>query len=344
MPSVTETVSARTVVGWQGIRCVLPPDWNVTRFSMDRDNGSLGIDSPGSGTMTVQIRWSNAASQSKSGSSLYYLLAPYFRRWMRRPEPTPQKIDLKANLERILKETAKQAKKSKASFESSIKPEKTEGEQGERTAINFSWQGAGRGQGKIWYCATCNRIVVAQVVGMQKDQGALAAIASQLFASLHDHAQDGYDLWGLYDLQMEIPQDFRLESQKLLSGYLQLIFTRGAERIVVDRWGLANMTLKKFTLDEWFRNNALISLKRQEREECTLARGHETLRYAGVLPLGARLKAFRESRGGLRRFPTRYEGGAWFCPESNKIYAVQVLHNARTEKLWSEVVTRCVCH
>src|SRR5262249_32216013 len=69
MPSVTETISTRTVVGWQGIRCVLPPDWNVTRFSMDRDNGSLGIDSPGNGTMTVQIRWSNAASQNKGGSS-----------------------------------------------------------------------------------------------------------------------------------------------------------------------------------------------------------------------------------------------------------------------------------
>ncbi len=65
---------------------------------------------------------------------------------------------------------------------------------------------------------------------------------------------------------------------------------------------------------------------------------------AGRFSLLERLRAVRETRGSLRRFPTQYEGGAWECPESNKIYMVQILHSARTVGLWQEVMRRCVCH
>ena len=98
-------------------------------------------------------------------TTAYSLIAPFVRHWLKRPPPAmpSAKPDLRANLERILKETEKQAKKAKATFDSNIKPEKTEGEDDERTAINFSWTGEGRAQGKIWHCATCDRVVVAQV-------------------------------------------------------------------------------------------------------------------------------------------------------------------------------------
>src|SRR5690349_10188008 len=127
--------SNRTVVGWQGMRFTLPPEWNVTGFSMDRDNGYLRVDSPGSGTMTVQIRWTNAARPSEGPPSGYTLLAPYIRKLFRRPEPPIPKPDLKSSLEKMLKETEKQAKKAKSAFESSLKPERTEGENNERTSI-----------------------------------------------------------------------------------------------------------------------------------------------------------------------------------------------------------------
>ena len=80
-----EIAGAPTIVGWQGLRCQLPPDWSVTGLSMERENGYLRIDAPGDATMTVQIRWMTAtAPQAKTA---YYLLAPHFRRWMKRPEP-----------------------------------------------------------------------------------------------------------------------------------------------------------------------------------------------------------------------------------------------------------------
>jgi len=342
-PSASLTAGAATVIGWQGVRCTLPAEWNLTGFSMDRDDGYLRVDGPPDSSMSVQIRWQNAAKPQQSRLTLYHTLSGWWRTWRKLP-PTPTPApDLKSNLDRILKETAKQSKKSKTAFETSIKPERIEGDQGERTSINFSWSGTGRGQGKIWHCAQCNRIVVAQVLGLHKEHAALAAVASQLFASLHDHAADGYDLWALYDLELQMPSDFRLEDQKLLSGHLQLTFGRSGERVVVDRWGLANMTLKRFKVDEWFRNNASVNLRRMKPHEDE-TRGHPVTRYEGTLSLFDRLKMLREARGSLRRFATRYEGGAWNCPESNKIYAVQVYHNRRTVGLWADIVRRCGCH
>jgi hypothetical protein len=335
----------RTVIGWQGMRCVLPPDWNVTSFSMDRDNGYLRIDAPGDSALTVQIRWSSAQKPRQAVNTPYSYMASYVRSRFRKPEPIePGRVDLKANLEKMLQETAKQARKAKAAFDSSIKPEKIEGESGERTAINFSWSGAGRGQGKIWHCATCNRVVVAQVVGLNRDSAALAQVASQLFATLEDHSADGYDRWALYDLQIDLPSDFRLQEQKLLSGYLQLMLTRRGERILVDRWGLANVALKKFSLEDWFRARAAVRLNGMSATTRQTGAGHSACYFAGRLSLMDRLRNARAARSSLFSLADGYEAGVWQCETSNKLYAVQVFHKRHTSGLWQEIADRCRCH
>jgi len=78
------------------------------------------------------------------------------------------------------------------------------------------------------------------------------------------------------------------------------------------------MTLKKFTLAEWFQNNAMVNLKRLTQAESEI-QGHPAPHYSGSLSLLARVRALREAKASLRRFPTRYEGGVWQCEESNKI-------------------------
>ncbi len=332
-----------SVIGWQGVQLILPPDWNLTGFSMDRESGYLRVDAPGNSTLTVQLRWTPA--HKPETKTLTGLLAPRVRRLLKRPEPIPPKPDLKASLEKMLKDSQKAAKKEKSKFESSLKPEKIEGEHEERTSINFTWQGAGRGQGKIWYCAKCGRLVVAQIVGLNKDTAAMNALASTLFGTLQCHDVDGWDRWALYDYQVDVPKDFRLESQKLLSGFLMLTFVRGAEKIIVNRWGLANLTLKKFTVDEWFHAYSSVNLKRQTKIACVLdERGHEVEHYRGKLSPLSRIKALKEGKHNPFRLPFRYAGGCWFCPESNRLFTVEVWHRDKNNSLWDEVAERCACH
>ena len=179
---------------------------------------------------------------------------------------------------------------------------------------------------------------------MTKDQSSIAAIASQLFASLHDHSENGYDLWALYDLSVQIPGDFRLLEQKLLSGYLSLTFGRHGEKIIIDRWGLANMTLKKFKLEEWLQNNVHVRHKGMQSDEFEGDQGHTISHYTGRIPLLLLAKLLRDTVGSMRRFPTRYEGGIWHCAESNKIFALQTLRSSKSDALWRDILDRFVCH
>ncbi len=343
--SESQRAPGPTIVGWQGVRFTLPSEWNVTGFSMDHENGYLRVDAPGSSSMAVQVRWHRAAAPPSMGPpNLYSYLAPKMRVWLKRPEPPTPESDLAANLGKILKETAKQAKKAKSQFESVLRGEKIEGVDGERRSINFSWSGGGRGQGKIWQCSECGRVVVAQVLGLQKDQSAITTVAAQLFSEIRCHSSGGIDRWALYDLVVDVPSDFRLVEQKLLSGYLHLKFGRGAERIVLDRWGLANMALKKFTPEEWLQQHSPVRLKQLTRSEAQTSTGHTIERFSGPLKLWGRMRAFQEARASLRRLPGAYDAGVWLCEETNKLFAIQVWRSRKSPELWEEVVEHCVCH
>jgi hypothetical protein len=340
MPTAAQTkkeTAPPTLIGWQGVRFTLPPDWNMTGFSTDRDDGYLKVDSPG--TMFVQVKWSDPRFKRPSNFGEWA-----FRKWQKsrkKTEVSSKTPDLRVILENFLKQTEKQSKKARSSFDSKIRPETTEAN-GERTAFNFSWSGGGQGQGKIWYCKACGRVVVAQVVGTAKDN--IANVASQMLGSIGCHGENGWETWALYDLVAGIPSDFMLKSQQLMSGYLKLEFSRrGGERISVERWGLANVSLKKFTLSEWFRKTCNLGSYKLEETESAV-QDHEAIRASGRIRSPFLLaSALRDAIGTLRP-ATRYDGCCWECPETNKLYAVQVWHNVKTEGLLEEVAARCECH
>ncbi len=340
MPTATQTrqiAAARTLVGWQGIRFTLPPDWNITGFSLEPGGGYLKVESPG--TMFAQVKWTERGGP-KPPLTLYELTKRLFilLRLYKPVEPPPP--DLRAVLDNFLKETSKHAKKARTGFDFKVKPETKE--RGDKwTTHNFTWSGGGQGQGKIWHCSGCGRVVIAQIVGQARDN--VADVAAGMFGSLQDHAEDGWNTWALYDVDAQVPADFKLRSQKLMSGYIRLDFWRGAERILLERWGLANVTRKKFTLEEWFRHVGQVGDHGAKVNEVE-AQGHPAVEAGGsVRGLVGWLRALRDAAP-RHRPATRYAGSAWECPETNKIFMAQTWTTPRTERLLEEVVTRCRCH
>lgn len=320
------------------MRFILPPDWNVTGFSMNPGEGYLKVDSPG--TMFVQLKWTDPR-QAGRPKTLAGLTLQLWRKWRSKPAKEPEPPDLRALLDNFLKQINKQARKSKAAFDYKVKPETREANE-ERIAHHFAWTGGGQGQGKIWFCKRCGRTVIAQVVGQARDN--VSAIASELFAGMRCHAEDGWNTWALYDLVAGMPAEFQIRSQKLMSGYLQLEFFRhGGERIVLERWGLANVTRKKFTLAEWFAQMRQVRHPGLVESEVSVQE-HPAVRVNGwIRGVGAWLRALREARP-LHRPAARYDACAWECPETNKTYVVQVWHTVCTTGLLEEVAARCECH
>jgi hypothetical protein len=147
----------------------------------------------------------------------------------------------------------------------------------------------------------------------------------------------------MYDFESEVPEGFILKSQKLMSGYLMLEFERCGEKVRIERWGLANVTRKKFTLSEWFRHACRVNDQRVKLFD-TSVQEHEAVRAAGRIKLLS--DWFRAIRDSLQTLSpaARYDGVVWECPVTNKIFAVQTWCNRRTAGLLEEVAARCVCH
>ena len=333
----TNREEARSIVGWDGVRFTVPSDWTVTGVSLDRANGYLKVDSPE--TMFLQVKWADHKAQRPR--SLAGLAAQALRSLRGIPEQDGETPELRPLLDTFLKETAKRAKKEHRSFECKVKPPTTEAG-GERVALHFSWTGGGIGQGKIWFCNVCRRMVVAQVVGQPKDP--VTDLAASIFGDMRDHPEDAWTVWGLFDLVVGIPEGFALRSHKLLSGYLKLEFAnRLCGRIVIERWGLANVVRRKFTVEEWLRQ--MSEARRHDVQYAHVqANGHDAVQATGRVrgPLGL-IAAYREALPSLRP-ALRYEACAWECGESNKIYAVQAWTPLQSAGLLGDLAARCECH
>jgi hypothetical protein len=337
VPAATQqAVTKRTLIGWDGIRFTLPPEWNLTGIPADRYSGYLKVDSPGS--MFVQVKWTDP-----NFVRVRNLADVVLRAWKRyrKPRVAPSAPDIRAALDAFLKETSRQARKARAPFESKVRPE-TKEMGGARTSISFSWTGAGQGQGKIWHCATCGRVVIAQVVGQPRDN--VAQVASELFGSFEDHAVEGWNTWAFYDLVSAVPQGYWLRDRKLMSGQLSLEFCgKGGQSIRIERWGLANVTQRKFTVVEWLTHVCGAGNERAEVVEARV-RGHEGARAEGrIRGLFAQARALRDAVTTFRP-ANRYAAVCWVCPESNKTFALQVRHSVGSEGLLDELIDRCQCH
>jgi len=171
----------------------------------------------------------------------------------------------------------------------------------------------------------------------------LASLTHTVLASLEDHARDGWHTWALYGLVCRIPEDFRLEKQRLMAGYIELPFSRGKSTIRVERWGMANVVLSETSLRDW------AARQNKKRKDVRLsiepgqAHGHEAVVLRGHRRRPLHRLRHRLERGLRRRVPTEFAGQVWRCGASNRIYSVESVYWAGETPL-EAVVESVLCH
>jgi hypothetical protein len=300
---VKQGLTPEQIVGWQGVSLRVPPEWSVTGFQGDAKEGYLRIDSPGS--LVAEVRWAQARKT----------------------------VDVRRRLDAYLNLVERQAKKRKATFTGRIKPsEDWEG------ALEFHYRADRKVRGFIRQCPQCHRVVIAQVSGDKDD--AVVNVAKQLLSTLQDHSEDGWWTWALLGLVVRLPERFALLKSQVMSGYLMLQFRSRYTEVIVERWGLADVTLKRWTLEEWaLQATEWKRLKAQHRlgeMEKHLAVHLVGLRRAPTIWLRRKVE-----RWVLRR-PEETHGVVWHCDLSNRIYSVSV--DRGTEELLRQIAHTVQCH
>lgn len=294
----------RALVGWQGIVAELPEDWSIVSIGGDDKNGYLRVDSPG--TMSLEAKWSSA----------------------------PPNVDLRSQLEAFLRQIGRKSRKRAIKFEYKIKP-KDDG------SLSFSWHSDRKGVGILYRCSECSRVIVAQLSGVKSDD--VGGVASYVLPTVADHSEDGWKTWAVYGLVADVPPDYKLERYKLMSGYVQLVFRKANNRLTIERWGLANVILKKRSLAEWYANAVRYDLRsfKYQIEDIDFD-GEVAVELSGRRTGINMMRVFPDLI--MLRRPAMYLNAcAWACEKSNNIFSVQTIHTSR-EQIFEDILDRVECH
>ncbi|UCG11965.1 MAG: hypothetical protein JSU72_15825 [Deltaproteobacteria bacterium] len=115
----------------------------------------------------------------------------------------------------------------------------------------FVWHGPEvKGEGAILYCLACQTATLLQFY-QRKDQTD-PHVAKQVLRSFRDHSEDGLVTWALFDLRALLPQRYQLTHHLFHPGLYQLSFQYRNQRVILRRWGPANLLLKTVDLKGWF--------------------------------------------------------------------------------------------
>ncbi len=300
---------SRELTAWQGVGAELPGGWSIVQASGGTDEGYVRSDGPDE--MTVELRW---------------------KRTRRQPS-------LEVVAEQYLKQVRKASRKLKVEYEGALAGGRRVPRE-KPSDLRFEWLADRQGHGRLIWCRECRRTVIAQVSGPRGE--ATRAVAEQILPRVRDHSDGESVEWGVYGLEFRVPKGLRLIRQRLMSGFLSLNFYGPPGRVIVERWGLAEMLLEGGFL-AWHDKEYLSELKRFGGETTAVEWGeHEALvtegREGGFRRVRALVKAFL-----LPGRAERFASIVWHCPDSNRVVGVRAFGRSPLE-LARSVAETVRCH
>lgn len=299
--------------GWQGLSFTVPEDWNVGAIGGEKAQGYLRFDDPD--MPRLEIKWAEAGSGA---------------------------IDIANLVDKYLKDLTKGKKKNTTQVTRDCKTVSKRKLKGKKGLECFSWSAETQGFGAAWYCPDCHRTVIMQVMGRLDEP--VQKIAEEIIPSVEDHPGD-WMLWATYGFQAETPAAWGLAGQKLMAGLIELDLAREGEKLHLARWGMANVVLRRRSLEDWGKVELSKRLKKYTPEfTVTEFRGHECLQIDGrsYLPQ-EKIQSFVEHIRG-KEFADRVRAYLWACPDSNKIYYIEgILDREHLEEI-DQVRERIPCH
>lgn len=289
-------------IGWQGVGITLPEDWSFAGFQGNRKEGLLRVDSAGS--IIAELRWM----------------------------PSRKKDNLARRVDAYLTDVEKLAKKKKEKFTARIEPIDGNG----ILAYRYIADRTVYGFGKI--CPDCGRVIIGQVVGRHQDP--VQSVYKDLVNRITDHSDDGWDVWGLMGVQFSVPKKLLLDKPKMMSGYLKMPFKKFAEEVIVEKWGLADVSLKRWSVREWVNQFADWKGYKQVTTEDRLINGHQA--YIGQFRSKPGSTLARDVLFALLKYPMVHRFAAWHCPESNAIISVRCFRSQPEQ--FEALLSRVECH
>jgi hypothetical protein len=301
-------------LAWQGVTLRVPPDWNIGAIGGDRTQGYLRVDGPE--MPRLEIKWATSKGF----------------------------VDVAGIVDKYLADLGKKRKRGDPEVKVDREVEVVSKRQMRKKDLTcFGWRAETQGYGAAWYCQQCERSMITQVMAPAGEDG--KSLAAEIIAGLEDHPRGGWVRWAVYGMQMQAPEDFRLENQKLMAGLIELSFERQGEQIVGARWGMANVALRNQSLEQWAK--AELSQRHKGIKlsfEPTEFREHPALAVSGEHGSPVRRVQGFVMHCLRKSFPEYVRGVVWHCEPTNKLFYVGGLFDEHNVGLKEELAARMICH
>jgi hypothetical protein len=265
--------------GWQGITLTLPQNWRLHMTQGGYDSGYVRLADEE--TLRLEMRWETGPTDSPAGSTAETYLAKLRKK--------ARKSGLELKVERDLPLAAPTD-----------------------NVECYRWVADRQALAMVSRCSECNRTVHIHLLG-EPDEG-LRNLARTVFASLRDHPDGEWAQWAFHDLAFHSPVVLQPAHQGLQTGAVRMRFGGWLTRMEFVRASLAQVVLRRKSLEDWFADFYEKELKRRSwQTEPATVHGHPGLRLEGrpwLLVNPMRL---------LGR-PRVLRGRCWHCQETNRIF------------------------
>ncbi len=313
----------------------LPVNWEFGGLSGDYNNGYVRMDDENMPRM--ELKWSKTKEKDPD---LHKILDAYFKSMKKRMGASTSGLKIKRDTNLIKQEDFFQ----------------------DRKVLFYNWKAGVRANGAIWYCKECKRIIVVQIMGYLKES--ILSLTLRILESVHDHPTGHTNVWSAYRLTAEVPRRYQLEKQKLMSGYLLLSFADGSRVLNIERYGLANVTLRNTDLQSWFRGYYAKTLRRYgfsfrelESDKEFGAENQEPESHVQDNGIDFGMEMFGQDKRFIDKIPLspifaidkvlrrkQVASSFWHCKTSNRIFVVMAMSKRGTSELASQVAASIHCH
>ena len=115
----------------------------------------------------------------------------------------------------------------------------------------FEWQGGEiNGKGVVLYCPASQQASLLQFYQQRGVDGSEVHLG--VLDSFRDHCEQGMLRWSLFGLNALVPKSFELVRYRFEPGHYQLEFKDPQKCVDLNRWGPADLLLRKSDLRHWF--------------------------------------------------------------------------------------------
>ncbi len=289
------------LLAWQGWQAQVPVAWNPDLISGGKKDGYCRLDD--AAVVRMDVKWQTVRAAQAIDAIIDSYLAQLAREHRRKKLPFPVKRDTR--LARVDDPDAE-------CFEW----------RSDRTVLNMAVR-----------CKTCRRVSIVRT--LFDDEPAARATAKRVLESFRDHPEGAEAPWSVYGLRCALPPAFSLEQHEFSAGRDEMVFAARNRRAVAVRIGLAEVVLKRRSLEQAIRRDPIARYWRFDGAFAKAVAGEHAALESRVRPKRIIARLWPKSPNRVR---------AWHCEESNALYLAGWRGPRGEEEEFETFVASFVCH